>query len=1078
MSFNSTTGAKMVVTRNLRLTVKKNTRQQKTLECALMVVKDGERTAVSSRVAELDRIMPQNLGVSKAILDSVIFCHQDESLWPMSEPSALKKKFDEIFEALKYTKAIDNIKTLRKAQNEALKGFKLTEQYTKDIKDKGDKANKRSIALSAEIHTLREEIAELQQKENEANGKWIEATNKGAQYTSVIKKLENNREREEWLQKNVHELGRDLKEERKESDEWLQSELEQYEERMAAHEQREKQQKQDYEKLVRKIDGISEGLRRKDVEAGKYQAQQTNHENQIQKRKIMIKKISSDHKIREYENDLDNTQINEYMEKISKLLRDQNATVDKAHTDKEHEKKKAQDVLNQFDRQRSALEERKISAKQQSANNERRSRSLQSDYNNIETEEGQKAILEDEIKNFETRLSKSRDDSRKASLDNKLQEGKSQLRILEDEMLQLQGDLTQVSKQAEDRAELNIAKKEAADCQRNLQKMRDVYGERLETILGYEWQPSSLETDFRKVNDQRSRLARDAEREREGVSRRLEQLDFKLSSARSDRNKDEKELTVCVKKLSDNIEGEPEDYPKTLLEIQKDRDTLKADIDNFENERKYFTDGITLAHKEHKCKLCLRNFQAKEQTDFISRLEKKIAKQTVAQIREDLSVLEDDLRKTKDAGTSYETWIRLSQEELPKIVANERRLGLERENILREIEEHDKILEDRVEARRDLDSLASSVRNIGEYARDLTKQSGRVQELTTEQKDLGISRTLDEIQEQMRTLRDKIRDKTNSNQNIMDEKERVRLQISAFEGELSKARSNLSNTQYQLDKKAGIFREIEDLRRFTGEFRDQVRQSDVQLDDLAPKIETQEAKIADIEQRGSDKEIDLRQGAMRLSRSLQELKLANESVDAASQEYGAAKLEQCQGEIESAQRDRDIAEEEKTRVTKSINKIQKELTNHDANKRTISDNIKYRRCLRELQDVKTEISQLCAQNAEADESHWEKESRYWGAQHDKLRTQRQSKRGIAKAKDEELERLRLEWEVDYEDAAKNFKKAHIEVEVSGSQKLGLFARSRSDSMLDDQSCSGRLGTLWWCPGQVSSLKPPVLTCSS
>ena len=57
----------------------------------------------------------------------------------MSEPSVLKKKFDEIFEALKYTKAIDNIKQLRKKQNEELGKYKIMEQHAKEGKDKADR---------------------------------------------------------------------------------------------------------------------------------------------------------------------------------------------------------------------------------------------------------------------------------------------------------------------------------------------------------------------------------------------------------------------------------------------------------------------------------------------------------------------------------------------------------------------------------------------------------------------------------------------------------------------------------------------------------------------------------------------------------------------------------------------------------------------------------------------------------------------------------------------------------------------------------------------------------------------------
>ena len=62
----------------------------------------------------MDTEIPHLLGVSKAVLENVIFCHQEESYWPLSEPAALKKKFDDIFEATKYTKALDNIKGIRK----------------------------------------------------------------------------------------------------------------------------------------------------------------------------------------------------------------------------------------------------------------------------------------------------------------------------------------------------------------------------------------------------------------------------------------------------------------------------------------------------------------------------------------------------------------------------------------------------------------------------------------------------------------------------------------------------------------------------------------------------------------------------------------------------------------------------------------------------------------------------------------------------------------------------------------------------------------------------------------------------
>ena len=44
-------------------------------------------------------------GCVQAILENVIFVHQEESNWPLSDGATLKKHFDDIFAATKYTKA-------------------------------------------------------------------------------------------------------------------------------------------------------------------------------------------------------------------------------------------------------------------------------------------------------------------------------------------------------------------------------------------------------------------------------------------------------------------------------------------------------------------------------------------------------------------------------------------------------------------------------------------------------------------------------------------------------------------------------------------------------------------------------------------------------------------------------------------------------------------------------------------------------------------------------------------------------------------------------------------------------------
>ena len=62
-----------------------------------------------------------SLGVSKPILNYVIFCHQEDSNWPLEEGKKVKDKFDEIFDSQKYKNCLNNIREIRKLEKDNLK---------------------------------------------------------------------------------------------------------------------------------------------------------------------------------------------------------------------------------------------------------------------------------------------------------------------------------------------------------------------------------------------------------------------------------------------------------------------------------------------------------------------------------------------------------------------------------------------------------------------------------------------------------------------------------------------------------------------------------------------------------------------------------------------------------------------------------------------------------------------------------------------------------------------------------------------------------------------------------------------
>ncbi|CAI5734773.1 unnamed protein product [Hyaloperonospora brassicae] len=125
LRFRNRAGKAMVVQRTFQVRQTQKSLQFKALDGVIRVVNEvGEKVSLSHKCGELDQHIPDMLGVSKAILENVIFCHQEDANWPLREGAELKKRFDQIFESARYTKALEAIRKLKKARLDHAKDYK------------------------------------------------------------------------------------------------------------------------------------------------------------------------------------------------------------------------------------------------------------------------------------------------------------------------------------------------------------------------------------------------------------------------------------------------------------------------------------------------------------------------------------------------------------------------------------------------------------------------------------------------------------------------------------------------------------------------------------------------------------------------------------------------------------------------------------------------------------------------------------------------------------------------------------------------------------------------------------------
>lgn len=137
LSFRTPSGKPMAVQRVFQVTQKRATsgaeskQEFKALESVIRSVDDQNQPIVlSHRTADVDRIVPLEMGVNRAILEHVIFCHQEDSTWPLSDAKTLKSRFDEIFASERYTKAVDEVKKLIKEKTDEMKSVGHLAQMT------------------------------------------------------------------------------------------------------------------------------------------------------------------------------------------------------------------------------------------------------------------------------------------------------------------------------------------------------------------------------------------------------------------------------------------------------------------------------------------------------------------------------------------------------------------------------------------------------------------------------------------------------------------------------------------------------------------------------------------------------------------------------------------------------------------------------------------------------------------------------------------------------------------------------------------------------------------------------------
>ncbi|KAK5054012.1 hypothetical protein LTR84_001974 [Exophiala bonariae] len=1034
VEFRSAVGARLVVARRLQLIVKKTSRSLKSLEGSLLLSHNGEKRSMSSRVAELDVLLPQYLGVSTAVLDNVIFCHQDESLWPLSDPSSLKKRFDEIFEAQKYTKAIENIKQIRKKHNEELGKYKLLEEHARGDKDRALNSQKKAERLQKDIETLRDQVENLERRIANARGLADEAWRNGEAHAQILGTLEGKRIEARSKKSAIESLKTHL-EVSDESDESLTANLQQFDARQSEHQEQLRRQQQQYLDHQDNKKSLSKEKEEKVKLKGKYEQEKEEHDRQLTRRKDMVKEVAAKHQIRGF-NDVDDERlVEEFLFKITKISKDQKLALDRARLEHTSERREAQTLVNRLTERKAALEDNKITIKRQIESNDREATDFRRKTNEIKYDEGSRAVAESRIDGLNNKLKAAQANAGAANWDAKLQEANVELRTHEDTHARLNDEIVQSTKRADELARLSHVKQELKERQRSLETLLNTHRDRITKLIGPDWEAHTLEIVHQNALSEAKTEATSAEQKRDTVGKDLELLQHKQTIARQDLIQKKALVAKSAKQISAVVEDGPDGYATALEEAEGDVEQARDQSGSRDALREYYEAVLTTAEGEKPaCRTCLRGFKGGPNDSALQTFKGRIRKLMEKALNdvEEINVkeVEAHYKRLTDLGIVVENWRKLTNSEIPALETDLAKFAEQRERLVAQLEKHDKTVEQRQEIRRDIDGMTRTVVSITNCDGDIKSLSNQLEELNAKQSQNGGGRTLEDIREEMSVTSEKSRAVQKHIASLRTEQEQSRVSLSTLEIELRDVKNEMNTIIYQLDKKASLAARVEEFRASNQKHRETLDALGQDIEKLGPKIAIAKSKYDDIENRTSEKEREMSSEQSRLSESVNGLDLLNSQIRSYVDRDGPNQLARINRELSRIESEVDNVEKDMTGLTRIMNETQKLMRDSEATKRKYSDNLLYRQETRGLARLEEEIEELASHNAEADRVRFQEESKKYTHEYNTLSAKQSGLMGEMKSKDAQLGELLDDYNTNLKDAPKRYKEAHIKVEAT------------------------------------------------
>lgn len=1008
-----------------------------------------EKASITNRCADVDAELSVALGVSKSILNYVIFCHQEELNWPFDQGKTLKERFDEIFDSTKFNKALETILKLHKdlqgdikSLNAEKQTFKVLVSEVENKETKLEEHKKRLDITKEKINDIDKQLVPLKQKIEEVQQSHSEYKN--IQAEEEKKKMEYGvyKERYQKLKETINNIFHGTTEE-------LNALIESHDTILQEKNNEIAENEIEIKGISEKEARISNILATRRETVGTFKQQVKDHEKRVVRRNELLNEALQAWNFDTVEQDVTEIEVKALTKRLEQKIRTLEQEIEENRMAMEKKEKQSQKEVD-------ILCSNYLKIESEKTLKEKEITEIRDEITTIRNQIAQIGAAGNKLKSIEQKLQAAKQkidelsnaldvDSVKTDIANKI---KSRDKI-EANLSAIDDEISSLHKLSSLKTEFDLKKSTLQAKEEELENLKRKHGNSIKTLLNtQELQQTKLKITLDRVHQQLEKETTSLTQEIQAQERKTTAFQTTLQYIESDIGKKKTELHRDKERISTVCDYK--EFDETLLMQSKIVKDLQDKRGIYAYQATAYKEYIKkLSVKDPCCPLCHRNFQEQNKvTDLIKEMETDIIRNQPNRLKkceEELKIQQEKYDNMLQLKPIVQKIIQCEETDLKKL---EERLEKTKNSVkLSKIAIKD-LEVSKAEPEKKLLLYKDMIGDIKFWDRcidEIQQLKKTVNNLQTQMANAGVKteKTLEELQVQRESLKTSFKETRNHIEALQlklnkhnERLHEARETYNELHEQQLKIHSDMQKLKHLKDKQEDLYVKEVTIGETVEKLQENLANAENQLD--SGKQQLEKIKLENRQKQDADRKL-----MMENTRRLTDLHKIIDEVDSFISSNVPKKLASYELEIETYQKSLMELINKKKNVEQAINKLKEDVASQEIGKRELHDNITLRKTKDMIEALKEQYKKL---NEKLKNMNYSELTKKW----EQLESEKQAllrQKNVALGNQEELERVIKQYmqelrKEEYRLARRNYTNKCIELTVQEDTIANLKAYSK------------------------------------